>query len=66
MESRMGRSWHGRGGMKHRIDYVEDTPEHAQAAAMFALNPRAVTRSARLDVSLFAMRTHTMWVAAPG
>jgi hypothetical protein len=32
------------------VDYVEDTPEHAQAAAMFALKRKRDTRSALLAV----------------
>ena len=32
------------------VDYVEDTPEQAQAAAMFALKRRAGTGSARVHV----------------
>jgi hypothetical protein len=32
------------------VDYVEDSPEHAQAAVMFALKRKNATPSARLDV----------------
>ena len=60
----MGRSSRGRGRMKRSASITSRTrPEHAQAAAMFALKRRAGTPNARLDVRTFEMRTHTMLVA---
>ena len=45
------------------VDYVEDTPEHAQAAAMFALKRKSGHAECSLRCSAFEMRTHTMLVA---
>ena len=47
------------------VDYVEDTPEHAQAAAMFALKRKTDHRECSPRCSEWEMRTHTMLVAAP-
>ena len=45
------------------VDYVEDTPEHAQAAAMFALKRKSGHTKCSIRCSAFEMRTHTMLVA---
>ena len=44
------------------VDYVEDTPEHAQAAAMFALKRKSGHAQCSIRCSPFEMRTHTMLV----
>jgi hypothetical protein len=48
------------------VDYVEDTPEHAHAAAMFALKRKSGHAECSPRCSLFEMRTHTMLVAPSG
>ena len=58
----MGRSSHGRAGESVGVDYVEDTPEHAQAAAMFALKRKSGHSQCSPQRSGFEMRTHTMLV----
>ena len=45
------------------VDYVEDTPEHAQAAAMFALKRKSGHAECSPGCSEFEMRMHTMLVA---
>ena len=44
------------------VDYVEDTPEHAEAAAMFALKRKSGHARCSPGCSDFEMRTHTMLV----
>jgi hypothetical protein len=46
------------------VDYVEDSPEHPEAAAMFALKHESGHTECSPRCSEFEMRTHTM-VAAP-
>jgi hypothetical protein len=46
------------------VDYVEDTPEHAHAAAMFALKRKSRHVECSPRCSEFETRTHTMLVAA--
>jgi hypothetical protein len=59
--------WHlcrvGGAGEAIGVDYVEDTPEHAQAAAMFALKRKSGHAECLPRCSDFEMRTHTMLVA---
>jgi len=45
------------------VDYVEDSPEHAQAAAMFALKRKSGHVECSPRCSEFEMRTHTTLVA---
>ena len=45
------------------VDYVEDTPEHAQAAAMFSLNRKSGHGEGSSRCGSWEMRTHTMLVA---
>ena len=45
------------------VDYVEDTAEHAQAAAMFALKRKSGHDQCSPRCSEFEMRTHTVVVA---
>jgi hypothetical protein len=47
------------------VDYVEDTPEHAQAAAMFALKRKCGHAQCSIRCSAFEMRPHAMLVAPP-
>jgi hypothetical protein len=47
------------------VDYVEDSPEHAQAAAMFALKRKSGHAECSIRCSAFEMRMHTMLVAPP-
>jgi hypothetical protein len=47
------------------VDYVEDTPEHAQAAAMFALRRKVGHGSCSRRCSDWEIHTHEMLVAAP-
>ena len=47
------------------VDYVEDTPEHAQAAAMFALKSKSGHTQCSIRCSGFEMRTHLMVVTPP-
>ena len=47
------------------VDYVEDTPEHAQAAAMFTLKRKSGHAECSSRCSGFEMRTHTMLVTPP-
>jgi hypothetical protein len=47
------------------VDYVEDTPEHAQAAAMFALKRKSGHDQCSSRCSGFEMRTHLMVVTPP-
>jgi len=47
------------------VDYVEDTPEHAEAAAMFALKRKSGHGQCSPRCSPFEMRRHTMVVAPP-
>ena len=47
------------------VDYVEDTPEHAQAAAMFALKRKTGHEECSLRCGEWEMRTHTMLAAGP-
>jgi hypothetical protein len=44
------------------VDYVEDTPEHAHAAAIFALKRKSGHGQCSLLCSVFEMRTHTVLV----
>ena len=44
------------------VDSVEDTPEHAQAAAMFALKRKSGHAECSARCSDSEMRTHTMLV----
>jgi hypothetical protein len=60
-------SWRGPGpGETVGVDYVEDTPEHAHAAAMFGLKPKSGHAECSPRCSEFEMRTHTMLVAPAG
>ena len=52
-------------GERVGVDYVEDTPEHAHAAAMFALKRKSGHAECSPRCSEFEMRTHTMLVAPP-
>jgi hypothetical protein len=54
--------WAGPGEMVG-VDYVEDSPEHAQAAAMFALKRKSGHAECSSRCSDFEMRTHTMLIA---
>jgi len=45
------------------VDYVEDTPEYAAAAAMFALQRKSGHAQWSPRCAPFEMRTHTMLVA---
>ena len=47
------------------VDYVEDSPEHAQALAMFALKRKSGHAECSRRCSDFEMRTDTMLVAPP-
>ncbi len=47
------------------VDYVEDSPEHAQAAALFALQRKSGHTGCSTRCSAFRMRTHTMLVNPP-
>jgi hypothetical protein len=47
------------------VDYVEDTPEHARAAAMFALKGKSGHDQCSIRCSGFEMRTHLMVVTPP-
>ena len=47
------------------VDYVEDGPEDAQAAAMFALKRKSGHDQCSRHCSPFEIRTHTMLVAPP-
>ena len=47
------------------VDYVEDTSEHAQAAAMFALKRKSGHDQCSVQCSAFEMRTHLMVVTPP-
>ena len=59
----MGRSSPGRDSDESvGVDYVEDSPEHAQAAAMFALKRKSGHAECSPRCSDFEMRTHTMLV----
>jgi len=44
------------------VDYVEDTPEHARAAAMFALKRKSGHAECSPRCSEFELRMHTMLV----
>jgi len=44
------------------VDYVEDCPEHAQAAAMFALKRKTGHAGCSIRCSPFEMRIHAMIV----
>jgi hypothetical protein len=50
------------------VDYVEDSPEFARAAALFALKRKSGHAACSSACSDFEMRTHTMLVTprAPG
>ena len=54
-------AWAGQGDAIG-VDYVEDTPEHAQAAAMFALKRKSGHTECSPQCSLWELRTHTMLV----
>ena len=45
------------------VDYMEDTPEHARIAALFALKRKSGHAECSPRCSRFEMRTHTMLVA---
>ena len=45
------------------VDYVEDTPQHAHAAAIFALKRKSGQGQCSPRCSEFEVRTHTMLVA---
>ena len=47
------------------VDYVEDTPEHALAAAMFALQRKSGHAQCSARCSDWEIRTHTMVVKTP-
>ena len=47
------------------VDYVENSPEHAEAAALFALKRKSGHAQCSAGCSHWEMRTHTMLVAAP-
>jgi hypothetical protein len=48
------------------VDYVEDTPEHAQAGALYALNRKSGHAKCSSRCSDWEMRTHEILVASPG
>ena len=48
------------------VDCVADTPEQAQAAAMFALKRKSGHDPCSIRCSGFEMRTHLMVVTPPG
>jgi hypothetical protein len=50
----------------HRVDYVEDTPEHAEAAAMFALKRKSGHAECSPQCGQWEMRMHTMLFAPRG
>ena len=47
------------------LDYVEDSPEHAQAAAMFALKRKSGHASARLDARSSRCERIRCWSRPP-
>ena len=47
------------------VDYVEDGPEHAQAAALFALNRKSGHATCSTRCTDWEMHTHQVLVAAP-
>jgi hypothetical protein len=57
-------AWAGRGDAIG-VDYVEDSPEHAQAAAMFALKRKSGHAACSAGCSEVEMRTRTVQVAGP-
>jgi hypothetical protein len=57
-------AWAGQGEAVG-VDYVEDNPEHAQAAAMFALKRKTGHAKCSAECSEFEMRTITMLATPP-
>ena len=47
------------------VDYAADSPEHAQAAAMFALKRKSGHAECSIRCSAFEMRRYTMLIAPP-
>jgi hypothetical protein len=47
------------------VDYVEDTPEHAQAAALFALNRKSGHTACSARCTEWELHAHDMLVWAP-
>jgi hypothetical protein len=47
------------------VDYVEDCPEHAQSAAMFALKRKSGRVECSIRCSAFEMRAHLIVGDAP-
>ena len=47
------------------VDYVEDTPEHAQAGALFALNRKTGHASCSTRCTDWEVHTHEMLVTPP-
>jgi hypothetical protein len=63
----MGRSSRGRRSAETvGVDYVEDTPEHAEAAAMFALKRKSGHAECSPQCGQWEMRMHTMLFAPRG
>src|SRR5688500_7806092 len=48
------------------VDYVEDSPERAQAAALFALNRKSGHARCSVRCSAWELHTHQMLAASPG
>lgn len=57
-------AWAGQGDVIG-VDYVEDGPEHAQAAALFALNRKSGHVACSNRCTDWEMHTHQVLVAAP-
>src|SRR4029453_17816014 len=57
-------AWAGPAGVIG-ADYVEDSPEHAQAGAVFALKRKSGHATCSPRCSDWHMRTHEVTVAAP-
>src|SRR5687768_12017167 len=57
-------AWAGQ-GEAIGIDYLEDGPEHAQAAALFALNRKSGHATCSPRCSNWEMHTHEMLTAFP-
>ena len=47
------------------VDYIEDTPEHAQAGALFALKRKSGHATCSARCSDWEMHTHELLVTAP-
>jgi hypothetical protein len=57
-------AWAGR-GETIGVDYIEDTPGHAQAGALFALKRKSGHAKCSSRCSDWEMRTHEILVASP-